>query len=120
MAKTEKDKALSESKASRKSNDGNISDEIDSLFIRAASEKSTPSKDSKKSSEAKKKEITAADDRFFDTRGRKASKRKYTAEGLPIYTAEEMGIRERDKSGKDGFHHSGASSLCPFDCQCCF
>lgn len=116
MAKAKK--AVSESKASRKGNDASAADEIDSIFVRAASEKPTPAKDCKMDGEAKGTAVV--DDGFFDTRGRRAPKRKYTAEGFPIYTAEEMGLSRRDRDGKDVFRPSGASELCPFDCQCCF
>ena len=34
--------------------------------------------------------------------------RKYTEDGLPIYTEEELGINKR-----------GNTELCPFHCQCC-
>ncbi|KAI3451716.1 hypothetical protein Pfo_008381 [Paulownia fortunei] len=37
--------------------------------------------------------------------------RKKTADGLTIYTEEELGIAKPD---------AGGSPLCPFDCDCCF
>eukprot|EP00035_Acanthoeca_spectabilis_P004509 m.104490 g.104490 ORF g.104490 m.104490 type:complete len:409 (+) comp12610_c0_seq1:50-1276(+) len=49
------------------------------------------------------------DDGFFDSRGRK-SKRKFTPEGFPVYTEDELKISE----------DAGTTDLCPFDCQCCF
>ena len=45
---------------------------------------------------------------FSDSRGLKTSGRKYI-DGLPVYTADELGI------GK-----GGDTKLCPFDCDCCF
>ena len=38
-------------------------------------------------------------------------KRRYTDDGVPIYSADELHI------GKSG---SGKTDLCPFDCDCCF
>ncbi|GER49259.1 nuclear poly(a) polymerase [Striga asiatica] len=37
--------------------------------------------------------------------------RKKTADGLTIYTEEELGIGKAD---------AGGTHLCPFDCDCCF
>ncbi|KAL6521535.1 hypothetical protein OROGR_018104 [Orobanche gracilis] len=37
--------------------------------------------------------------------------RKNTADGLTIYTEEELGIGKAD---------AGGTGLCPFDCNCCF
>ncbi|XP_009798723.1 uncharacterized protein C6G9.01c [Nicotiana sylvestris] len=37
--------------------------------------------------------------------------RKKTADGLTIYTEEELGL---------GKSNGGGTSLCPFDCDCCF
>ncbi|PIN22433.1 hypothetical protein CDL12_04863 [Handroanthus impetiginosus] len=39
------------------------------------------------------------------------SRRKRTADGLSIYTEEELGI---------GKPEAGGTPLCPFDCDCCF
>ncbi|KAK8971021.1 hypothetical protein KSP40_PGU021451 [Platanthera guangdongensis] len=39
------------------------------------------------------------------------AKRRRTADGLPIYSAEELGIGKSD---------AGETPLCPFDCSCCF
>ena len=36
--------------------------------------------------------------------------RKYTADGLPVYSEAELGISAS----------SGGTPLCPFDCACCF
>eukprot|EP00038_Savillea_parva_P012052 m.201901 g.201901 ORF g.201901 m.201901 type:complete len:205 (-) comp21618_c0_seq1:64-678(-) len=49
------------------------------------------------------------DDGFFDSRGKK-NKRKYTSDGFPIYTENELKISA----------DAGTTPLCPFDCQCCF
>jgi hypothetical protein len=45
----------------------------------------------------------------FDVRGDKKKVRPLTADGLPIFTAEEMAIGR-----------GGDSPDCPFDCNCCF
>lgn len=45
----------------------------------------------------------------MDTFKNEAKSRKYTPDGLPIYTMEELNI------GK-----GGNTDLCPFDCNCCF
>ncbi|KAH0791862.1 growth factor [Histomonas meleagridis] len=37
-------------------------------------------------------------------------KRKYTSDGLPIYTEEELGMNNPK---------AGTTPLCPFDCDCC-
>ena len=37
--------------------------------------------------------------------------RRKTGDGLPIYSAEELGVSNPD---------AGGTSLCPFDCSCCF
>lgn len=44
------------------------------------------------------------------SQSKKDPKRRYTEDGLPIYTTEELGLSEK----------GGDSDLCPFDCQCCF
>ncbi|PKA63764.1 hypothetical protein AXF42_Ash017048 [Apostasia shenzhenica] len=56
-------------------------------------------------SEKKKKGFNANDS--LDNR----TMRRKTAEGLPIYSAEELGI---------GDPKPGGTALCPFDCLCCF
>lgn len=48
------------------------------------------------------------DDLFGATPSRS---RKKTSDGLAIYTEEELGINRTD---------AGSTSLCPFDCDCCF
>jgi hypothetical protein len=37
-------------------------------------------------------------------------KRRYTEDGLPIYTEEELGMNNPK---------AGTTPLCPFDCDCC-
>ena len=44
------------------------------------------------------------------TQANRDPKRRYTEDGLPIYTTEELGLSEK----------GGDTDLCPFDCQCCF
>ncbi|XP_011097115.1 uncharacterized protein C6G9.01c [Sesamum indicum] len=48
------------------------------------------------------------ENQFTDTPSRS---RKKTADGLAIYTEDELGI---------GNPEAGGTSLCPFDCNCCF
>lgn len=38
-------------------------------------------------------------------------KRRKTADGLSIYSAEELGV---------GNPNAGGTALCPFDCSCCY
>ena len=40
-----------------------------------------------------------------------SAKRRYTEDGLPIYTEEELKINNPN---------AGKTPLCPFDCDCCF
>eukprot|EP01128_Nolandella_sp_AFSM9_P004561 TRINITY_DN2062_c0_g1_i1.p1 TRINITY_DN2062_c0_g1~~TRINITY_DN2062_c0_g1_i1.p1 ORF type:complete len:136 (+),score=45.22 TRINITY_DN2062_c0_g1_i1:479-886(+) len=57
----------------------------------------------------KKKELRQKDDDFWgDSRGNNSSSR-YTEEGYPIFTKEQLKIGE-----------GGDTDLCPFDCKCCF
>ncbi|PJF20160.1 hypothetical protein PSACC_00007 [Paramicrosporidium saccamoebae] len=48
-------------------------------------------------------------DDIGDTRGKKKKARPLTDDGLPIFTAEEMGLNK-----------GGDTADCPFDCSCCF
>ncbi|KAL0431253.1 UNVERIFIED_CONTAM: hypothetical protein Sradi_0751300 [Sesamum radiatum] len=48
------------------------------------------------------------ENQFTDTPSRS---RKKTADGLAVYTEDELGI---------GNPEAGGTSLCPFDCNCCF
>lgn len=75
--------------------------EIDSLF---AKKKSLPI--SEIGSVASQKTVKPKMD---DPRGLKSRARLLTADGLPIYTVEEMHIGG-----------GGDTPECPFDCQCCF
>lgn len=85
--------------------------EIDELF--AVAKRPAPSTDDAKIKEKEKekrpKKVSKNDLEFTDTRGLKSKARPLTADGLPIYTAEEMGIGT-----------GGDTPDCPFDCQCCF
>merc|ERR1712046_179871 len=54
----------------------------------------------------------AFDDMMADTSGEgTGKKRKYTEEGFPIFTEEELKIN---------LPGSGQSKECPFDCRCCY
>ncbi|CAI0442974.1 unnamed protein product [Linum tenue] len=56
----------------------------------------------------KKRSVEEQERRFADRPG---NGRRKTADGLTIYTEEELGL---------GKSEGGGSSLCPFDCDCCF
>ncbi|CAN1340297.1 Uncharacterized protein C6G9.01c [Linum perenne] len=58
----------------------------------------------------KKKSFQEEEERRFTGTGGGKSRRK-TADGLTIYTEEELGMTKSE---------GGGSSLCPFDCDCCF
>ncbi|KAM0688584.1 hypothetical protein COBT_000155 [Conglomerata obtusa] len=53
-----------------------------------------------------KKELSKDD---FDIRGMKDASRKYTEDGFPIYTLEELNIGTTNGNTED----------CPLDCDCC-
>jgi hypothetical protein len=61
--------------------------------------------------QAARKTAILDDDAFGNSRG-SASRRKFTEEGFPIYTMEELNL---DKNA-----YGGGTRLCPFDCNCCF
>lgn len=46
-----------------------------------------------------------------EAEAKKPTKRRYTSDGLPIYTEEELKINNPN---------AGNTPLCPFDCDCCF
>ena len=93
-------------KKEKKISDKDSKDEIDDIFA-AAKQKKSPSGGSE---EKKKVSVPRPeDDSFSDIRGTKRKKRPLTEDGLPIYTAKEMGM------GK-----GGDTEQCPFDCDCCF
>ncbi|KAF9068080.1 hypothetical protein BDP27DRAFT_849017 [Rhodocollybia butyracea] len=48
--------------------------------------------------------------KFTDSRG--SGPRRKTEEGWSIYKADELGLKDDDEGGD--------TSLCPFDCDCCF
>ncbi|XP_058735461.1 uncharacterized protein C6G9.01c [Vicia villosa] len=62
----------------------------------------------KKRTNEKKKTKRADEDEFIE---RSSRSRKKTADGLTIYTEEELGLSKGD---------AGNTPLCPFDCSCCF
>lgn len=62
----------------------------------------------KKRTNEKKKPKRADEDEFIE---RSSRSRKKTADGLIIYTEEELGLSKGD---------AGNTPLCPFDCSCCF
>lgn len=69
---------------------------------------------SKKKQPLEKKQVKAVrpiekDDDFNDSKGEKGGKRRYTEDGFPIYTLDEL------KIGR-----GGDTDDCPFDCNCCF
>ncbi|KAH6775741.1 stress response protein [Perilla frutescens var. hirtella] len=98
--------------------------EIDEIF---AAKKRKRSEKEKKGEDEKPAKVGAANVRPFDKKKGKSSKsrsfeekssahrtsqsRKKTADGLTIFTEEELGVGKAD---------AGGTALCPFDCNCCF
>lgn len=58
-----------------------------------------------KKTKAKKREI----DNDFDIRGNKKESRRYTSDGFPVYTLDELQTKSNPEPTDE----------CPFDCQCC-
>ncbi|KAF7847852.1 hypothetical protein BT93_L2513 [Corymbia citriodora subsp. variegata] len=92
-------------------------DEIDDIFAtkkRKKSEKGDAEKPAENGSgktkkmKKKKKNKGLAESALGDAPSRS---RKKTADGLTIYTEDELGINKAD---------GGDTPLCPFDCSCCF
>lgn len=71
-----------------------VEDEIEAIFQKMKKDKQ------KKKSEASKKEEEK----------KRMKGRKFTDDGLPIYTEEELGMNNPK---------AGTTPLCPFDCDCC-
>lgn len=98
--------------------------EIDEIF---AAKKRKRLENEKKGEDEKPGKVVATNVRPLDKRNRKSSKtrsfeqnsfadrisqqKKKTADGLTIFTEEELGIGKPD---------AGGTALCPFDCDCCF
>lgn len=85
----------SDSKSENKSKDGFDLNDLDQMFddIKKA-------KREKASLEAKKNQ----------EQENQTKKRRFTSDGLPIYTEEELGMNNPK---------AGTTPLCPFDCDCC-
>lgn len=96
-----------------------LSEIFDSAKQKKSSNNITVSKDSKSNTtNSSNNNVTDSTDALFcDTRGLSSAKRRTTAEGYPIYTAEELGI---NPSGSNADPNAGNTDDCPFDCQCCF
>lgn len=75
--------------------------ELDSLFAKKKPQAVAP-----RQAQIRQKP-TRQDDAFFDSRGTKAV--ALTDDGLPVYRDKDLNV------GK-----GGATSRCPFDCDCCF
>lgn len=95
-----------------------LSHEIEEIFSNAKKRKATVNKSETVNSNAgiqvkrakvKKKDKTNEERKNF--RDPPSLPRKRTAEGLVIYSAEELGVGKAD---------AGGTTLCPFDCDCCF
>jgi hypothetical protein len=79
--------------------------EIDDLFSTRTTKPTKPTKSTKPDKTAQPR----PKDEIGDTRGKKKKARPLTDDGLPIFTAEEMGLNK-----------GGDTADCPFDCSCCF
>ncbi|CAN0841342.1 Uncharacterized protein C6G9.01c [Linum grandiflorum] len=77
------------------------------------SSESKKAKSSEEKGKGKKKKRMEDEEerRFVDRAGGSKSRRK-TADGLTIYTEEELGLGQSEGGGGTG--------LCPFDCDCCY
>lgn len=85
---------------------GNVeASKLDNKADKTENKKKRKTKDIKKSSGDGDKENS---NHILD---KPSQKRKRTGDGLTIYTEEELGIGKSD---------AGGTSLCPFDCDCCF
>lgn len=99
--------------------------EIDEIFARTKRKRLEKDNRSDKEKPAKASTSSATSQDKLKIRNNKKTKdvgqnpfsdsifrpRKKTADGLSIYTEEELGFGEPD---------AGGSRLCPFDCDCCF
>jgi hypothetical protein len=80
--------------------------EIDAIFGKLQSGK----KGEKKAAKTEPRKSDGKRDDGFAGRSMPGKGRKYTEEGYPVYTEEELGL---NKAGGD-------TPDCPFDCNCCF
>ncbi|KAL1535159.1 hypothetical protein AAHA92_31245 [Salvia divinorum] len=95
--------------------------EIDEIFaankrkrLETESKAEAETKAKAKLASAKKKEKSAKSRRLFEQTSFAAGTsgpRKKTADGLALFSEEELGIGKPD---------AGGTALCPFDCDCCF
>lgn len=77
-------------------------------------EQNEPEKKAKNDGEGKKgkkKGKKSGSTRVLDEEPEANARRRRTADGLAIYSAQELGFGNTD---------AGGTSLCPFDCSCCF
>ena len=100
--------ALKQQKAAKSRN--RPKDEIDDVFAKLSDKKSKKKKSSKKVAAAIGTKSRPEDDGFAGRTLKPAGARKYTEEGFPIYTMDELGL-----NGNAG----GDTPDCPFDCKCC-
>ena len=109
MGKRERKSSAGVSSVSSKKTKSAAAAEIEALF--ASKPKKTPASSSAGVTKTEPKEHRRKPkerDGFEDTRGM-GKVRALTDDGLPIYTAEEMGMLG-----------GGDTAECPFDCSCCF
>ncbi len=81
--------------------------EIDAIFSKLQGGKKMATKKTKQDAKAP---ASGGKDDGFAGRSLPGGGRKYTEEGFPIYTEDELGLNKK----------GGDTPDCPFDCQCCF
>ena len=81
--------------------------EIDEIFSVAKKKEETAQPEQEK--QEKKVRVVVECDDFSDSRGLKGGKRRFTEDGFPIYSLDELGIGR-----------GGDTDACPFDCECCY
>ncbi|XP_047978562.1 uncharacterized protein C6G9.01c [Salvia hispanica] len=107
----EQEKKVSNQKGKRKGS------EIDEIFAankrkRLESEKKAEAETKAKVAAANlKKKEKSMKSRSFEFSAGTCGPRKRTADGLAVFSEEELGIGKPD---------AGGTALCPFDCDCCF
>lgn len=93
-------------------------DEINQVFAKTIKEarlakkrqhESNRKENKQKRAERKEKKNEAASNDWFNSRSSKSDKRSLTDDGLTVYTEEELKLGQ-----------GGDTSLCPFDCECCY
>ena len=82
--------------------------DIDALFSKV--KKPTIKTEIPKTAKRKEAPKGSAADPLGNGQSRNSSSRKFTEEGWPIYSEEELKIG----------NSAGDTALCPFDCDCCF